>query len=194
MKKILAAFLTILALPLAWSYQLDSIAISDYEFRRFVRPQLRSISNEYQTLLFALNPELKDFKKTYSEFRDLTQISFKLKDACSKGGAACLRLLTDASQVLKEISKDFSQSSKPQFAPFSKRGAIYYDAKEKAHEEVIGVLLSVDNHLFLNSLTGKLPVRPKHSLRSSMPLLMNLPDLYSRPAMSAFKMSSILSG
>lgn len=157
MKKILAVLSLIFTISGALAYQQENIAISDYEFRRYVRPQLKSISNEYQTLFFALNPELKDFKSTYSYFRDLSEVALEMKDSCKESGPGCLRLAQSANKLLGQILKDFSKSPTPELAPFSKRGAVYSDAKEKVQKELMGALLSLDNHLFLRSLTGEFP-------------------------------------
>lgn len=53
------------------AYTLDQISLSDYEYRRYVRPQLKSISTDYQTLVFLLNPHLEKFKESYRIIRDI---------------------------------------------------------------------------------------------------------------------------
>ncbi len=47
---------------LSFAYTQKDINLSDYGFNRYVRPNLISISQDYQTLMVMMNPELKHFK------------------------------------------------------------------------------------------------------------------------------------
>lgn len=93
---------------LAHSYTLDQISLSDYEFRRYVRPQLRSISQDYQTLLFALNPELKAFKNSFSSVRSLFILKNDLMQNCDENfiNPKCLDVITEMNSLTKKLIQE----------------------------------------------------------------------------------------
>jgi hypothetical protein len=62
---------TVILGNLAWGYTLEQISLSNYEYRRYVRPQLKSISTDYQTLFFLINPHLKVFKESYRVIKEI---------------------------------------------------------------------------------------------------------------------------
>lgn len=66
------------------SYERKHINLSSHGFTRYVRPQLLSITHDYQTLLMALNPELKGLKMFQSIFKSLNSDSKKITALCSK--------------------------------------------------------------------------------------------------------------
>tara|TARA_B100001971_G_scaffold61895_1_gene56893 strand:+ start:94810 stop:95610 length:801 start_codon:yes stop_codon:yes gene_type:complete len=90
---------------IAHSYTLEQISLSDYEFRRYVRPQLRSISQDYQTLLFALNPHLKDFKGSFNSVRKLFILKNDLQTNCDENfiNPKCYQVIEEMSSITKDL-------------------------------------------------------------------------------------------
>lgn len=66
----------------SYAYPPHSLDMTEYEYRRYVRPQLKSILQDYQTLLLLLNPELKPIKKTFTDSKTLLKKDMQLKDNC----------------------------------------------------------------------------------------------------------------
>lgn len=62
-----------------WAYGPKDINLSDYEFNRYVRPQLISITQDYYTLIISLNPELKPYKQVSKNLYSLYLSSKELK-------------------------------------------------------------------------------------------------------------------
>ena len=53
------------------AYTAKNINLTDYEFIRYVRPQLNSITQDYQTLLGLLNPEQKRYQPAFSNHKKI---------------------------------------------------------------------------------------------------------------------------
>lgn len=98
MKTFIFIIVTITSLNL-FAYPSHSLDMTDYEYRRYVRPQLKSILQDYQSLLLLLNPELKPLKKTFSDTKELLKKNTLLKDNCT--GIQVKSCVED----LKEIQK-----------------------------------------------------------------------------------------
>ena len=76
------------------SYRLKNIKLTDYEFSRYIKPQLNSISQEYYNLLSLLNPEFKNVKGTFYLSRDIYKLSLSLSKVCSnKNNPSCISLI-----------------------------------------------------------------------------------------------------
>ena len=90
------------------AYTSDQISLSDYEFRRYVRPQLRSISQDYQTLLFSLNPQLKSFKYSYNLVKRLFVLRNDLTSECEENfiNEKCYEVIEEMNKNLISLIDD----------------------------------------------------------------------------------------
>ena len=92
----------------SFAYPPNSMDMTEYEYRRYVRPQLKSILQDYQTLLLLLNPEFKPIKKSFSDIKSLLKLKLELKDNCSgsqvKSCIIQLKKVQDIISALKKIS------------------------------------------------------------------------------------------
>lgn len=90
----------------ALAYSPKDLDVTAYEYSRYVRPQLRSIVQDYKTLLFVLNPDLKPLKESFSINRKLIQMEYSLKDKCYiREGSTCFSDLEKISELLKNLKK-----------------------------------------------------------------------------------------
>ncbi|MFT6632155.1 MAG: hypothetical protein ACJAS4_002117 [Bacteriovoracaceae bacterium] len=64
----------------AHAYGPQDIKLSNYEFNRYVRPQLISITQDFQTLVISLNPELKSLKPITKILSNIKTRSQKLNN------------------------------------------------------------------------------------------------------------------
>lgn len=154
MKIILVAIFSLFSV--CHAYETENIAISDYEFRRYVRPQLKSISNEFQTLIFALNPELKDFKNIYTNIRSINRINQKIRRECKVSTKACSPELEKIEKELLKIVKGFAQAKLPESKDL---GALmsWQHSKELLNQEALRLSQTTQNLLFQKEITGSLP-------------------------------------
>lgn len=115
--KLILAFLFSVS---AFAYSPDQVKFSDLEYNRYIRPQLRSILFDYQTLLFTQNPHLQDFKSLVSSSRDLLEKLEMINRACVKISEDCVELTKDVEKNLHAILKA-NQSAKVELpAPYVK--------------------------------------------------------------------------
>ncbi len=56
-----------------WAYGPKDIKLSNYEFKRYIRPQLISITQDYKNIIISMNPELKKFKPIFEELNLLQE-------------------------------------------------------------------------------------------------------------------------
>ena len=99
---------TMLFSSFSLAYTSDQISLSDYEFRRYVRPQLRSISQDYQTLLFSLNPQLKSFKNSYNLVKRLFVLRNDLTSECEENfiNEKCYEVIEEMNKNLISLIDD----------------------------------------------------------------------------------------
>lgn len=92
------------------AYPPKVLDMTEHEYRRYVRPQFKSILQDYETLLLLLNPELKPLKKSFSDIKTLIRMQIKLKDNCMDSQIkSCLMKLKEIENVLSSL-KENSQS------------------------------------------------------------------------------------
>lgn len=90
----------------SFAYPPKSMDMTEYEYRRYVRPQLKSILQDYQTLLLLLNPEFKPIKKSFSDMKLLLKLKLELKDNCSGGQVkSCIIQLQKAQDIIASLKK-----------------------------------------------------------------------------------------
>ena len=156
MKIILALVFTILST--ASAYQLDNIAISEFEFRRYVKPQLKSITNEFQTLLFALNPELKSYKNSYNLFREVNSINQKFRSDCSNKGEHCIDDLVKLEKILRRTLDELKPAGELTNSADPQTWLTYQHSKEYIYQGVFQAILKAQNMLFQNQIVGNLGI------------------------------------
>lgn len=88
-----------------WCYAPKDIRLSDFEFSRYVRPQLISISQDYSTLITSLNIKLKPFKRSNQEIREIHELGLDLKSLDSE---KVLKSLKSMNEKLEKLITDFS--------------------------------------------------------------------------------------
>lgn len=88
---------------LSFAYTAQNIKLNNYKFSRWVRPQLKSITLDYQTLLIILNPEFKDYKPAFSSISRLKLNSYRVGSACKN---------SHMQNCLKEIEKSLELTNK----------------------------------------------------------------------------------
>lgn len=95
-------FLILLLTPaITFGYKLKDQDLTQYEYVRYVRPQLKSIIQDYKTLVILLNDDLKDFKANINSFRSLIDLSSSFENLCKTMESQ------NCSDSLKEIHKEF---------------------------------------------------------------------------------------
>lgn len=73
----------LLFLPyLTYAYDIKGQDLTQYEYIRYVRPQLKSIIQDYKSLVILLNDDLLDFKANINSFRSLIDSTAKLEREC----------------------------------------------------------------------------------------------------------------
>ncbi len=149
--------LVIILLNCAWTmaYLPDQIAISDYEFRRYVRPQLKSIANDFQTLFFSLNPPLASLKSSYSEFRKINtlnqQIRIDCKDNKLEGG--CLDQVKSLEKSLLSVSKTLSSIKEINTESVDSK-LFFANSKEMIEQSLTRNILRIQNLDYKGQLIG----------------------------------------
>ena len=88
-----------------WAYAPKDIKLSDFEFSRYVRPQLISISQDYTTLITSLNPKLKPFKPSNQEIRKVHELGLELK---SRDPEKVFKNLKSMNSKLEKLIAEFS--------------------------------------------------------------------------------------
>ena len=84
MKRTLSLIIFICYSPLLQAYSTKDIALTSYEFNRYVKPQLISITQDYQSLIIQINPELSELKPMFNTYRNLIEESLRLEKYCLK--------------------------------------------------------------------------------------------------------------
>lgn len=149
-------YLFLLLFPLTtFAYMQKDINISDYEFNRYIKPQFKSILQDYQTLLFIINPELKPLKDSFTIKRNIEEATFNLKDTCYiKGADNCF---SDIEELIDLITKfKIASYEKIDFASIKN---LTLDEKLNAQNKFINLyqqMTSTQNDLENFLLEGKL--------------------------------------
>lgn len=103
----------------AWAYPPHALDMTDYEYRRYVRPQLKSILQDTHTLLFLLNPEFKPYKSALSDTKKIIKHHLELRDNCAKHQVdQCvldIKRLKEELSILNTSTKDPLDLSKKEY-------------------------------------------------------------------------------
>lgn len=90
----------------AIAYIPEQIKFSDLEYNRYIKPQLRSILFDYQTLIFTQNAHLQNFKSLFSNSRSLLDELERMERACTQINEDCISILRIIEKNLKSLFKD----------------------------------------------------------------------------------------
>lgn len=147
--------LNLVFLALAHAYKPKDISLSDFEFRRYVRPQLKSITNEFQTLMFALNPDLSDYKSVYSNFKDLSARNQKIRKDCafSSLGQSCSEELRKIEKILSTALSSLDSADKL-IAGDTETKLAFQHSRQLLSQKAFQALLKTQSMLFYSRLTG----------------------------------------
>ncbi len=87
-----------------FAYTAKEIDITNYEFNRYVKPQLKSITQGYKSLLVGLTPQLKDVSSLLNIKTDLYKLEFRLPKKCFvKQANNCNQALDQLESRLEDI-------------------------------------------------------------------------------------------
>lgn len=90
----------------AFAYIPDQVKFSDLEYNRYIKPQLRSILFDYQTLIFTQNTHLQNFKSLFSNSRELLDELERMERACPLINEDCISLLKSIEKNLRALFQD----------------------------------------------------------------------------------------
>lgn len=95
---------------LSYSYTKKDIDITNYEFTRYIKPQLKSITLDYKTLLIGLTPEIKNISNAFKfEYNILDTLNALPSNCINQVGERCkLKLHTLKKNIIsmqKELKK-----------------------------------------------------------------------------------------
>lgn len=178
-KKVLSMFLKSLMFLLfalsCWAYPPQALDMTEYEYRRYVRPQLKSLIQDTYNLLFLLNPEFKEIKSAFGETKKLTRLHHELKDNCPKENIdSCMLNIKDIKEVLKRLSKATN-------TPVNLKDKKYLNIDEKIsaqknytvfRNQIIKTFVEVDN-ILLKSVIKKSPNTYLKTLKHEINLTLN---------------------
>lgn len=100
-----ALFFTLFFSLNSLAYTQKDVTLSTGEFNRYIKPQLRNISQDYYTLLSLLNPELKNIKSIFYKYNTIKKETMGIVEKCNhKKSVSCQdslsRIIRDMSSIL----------------------------------------------------------------------------------------------
>lgn len=88
----------------AIAYSSKNIKLTQNEYTRWVKPQLKNISQDYQTLLTLLNPNLKNVKENFALFKALRDKSEYFISSCATPGKIeCTQVVNEYISILGRV-------------------------------------------------------------------------------------------
>lgn len=84
MNKVISFIAILLFSFTGYSYSVKDLNLSSFEFRRYLRPQLINIINDYYTILTIYNKKAETLKAANSQFQKLYNGINRLPLKCSK--------------------------------------------------------------------------------------------------------------
>ncbi len=157
----------------AWSYAPKDINLSTFEFNRYVKPQLISISQDYQTLVIALNPELKAFKPVAKKLQNIKEKSLSLNLKSSNKDLIIQKynyLLSELNSIIKLSAKKPILHDKKYFSADELHMSFKYFNAFRASLLNIYQLIENDYSLYK---AGIKQIRSGHVLGNKINLLQN---------------------
>lgn len=152
--------LQLLISTMAFAYKAEQISISDHEFRRYIRPQLKSITNEFKSLIFGLNPELEPYRTVFQEFKSINNANQKFRMECLETKTGCESGLENLNKRLEKALSLLNQASNPSSKNFNSISQFetkltHQHSREMLFQKCLGLVLKSQNILFHRKLTGK---------------------------------------
>jgi hemerythrin-like domain-containing protein len=121
-KSLLTAWV-IFPISFTYGYALKDIDLSPFEFNRYVKPQLISITQDYQSLYLQLNPEMVKLKPLFNSYRELIQESISIRDNCmqktfeSECERGLGRMMKQLNRAIMVSNQDISLVHKIHYGP-----------------------------------------------------------------------------
>lgn len=110
-------FFFFLLTSFSYAYERKDIHLSEYEYTRYIQPQLISISQDYKNLFLALNPELKVFKSFYDNLGKVQKLIQELEYKNKKTLYSQLpELREELYSLLKELDHSHFDPKKQNFS------------------------------------------------------------------------------
>jgi hypothetical protein len=168
----------------ASSYTKKDISLGNYEFNRYIRPQLNSITQDYYTLLMLLNPELKNIKSSYYKYKHLHSLAITMTRKCSiKSNLDCIKnieeILDDLSSILNLNLKSIKLSDKKHINGQDILTAYTLDQKYKEH--LFQTIFNIKDYLFFYRANMIQP----HRVEEIQDLLIESINLFNLSALQA---------
>ncbi|MBC74499.1 MAG: hypothetical protein CME64_00630 [Halobacteriovoraceae bacterium] len=140
---------------LASGYLPEQVSITDYEFRRYVKPQLKSISNDFQTLFFSLNSALAPLKSSYSEFRKINKLNQQIRTDCQSNEleGTCLEQVRALEKSLLSVSKTMSSIKEIDSKSVDAK-LVFSNSKEMLEQSLARNIIRIQNLSFKSELTS----------------------------------------
>jgi len=145
-------------------YTYKNIDITNFEYRRYVKPQLKNIVNDYKTLLISITPILKPLDKSFKIKMNLYKIESKTPKECYKReGENCKKIFDDLSVDLNKLTtiiSNFVDGSR------QKEVSISDQLKSQHTKEILKLqLIQLRDHLHQIKLELKFNLSPTISTR-----------------------------
>lgn len=162
------------------AYAPEDLSVTQFEFNRYVKPQLKSIVQDYKTLIFILNPELKVMKESFLLKNKLTKLVFTVKDKCFiTKEDKCFSKIEEISIILKDLKK--SSYSK---VDFNKIEHLTIDEKIRAqnqlsalNQEITKTETEIDNFIMEAKLLSPKFIKTKN-IKNQMNNIVTIFDLF----------------
>jgi hypothetical protein len=155
-------FIFTISIP-AWCYTSKDMDLTDYEFRRYVRPQLRSILQDYKSLIIILNDNLSPFKEDIGLFRSLIGQASKIQTKCKNlNNEYCFEYYE---KIHKQYIKLLKNIEKQQ-VPLSEKDKIdrqifAWNMLENVKQELFNSFFRLDAGLLEYQIKGQINMFPK---------------------------------
>jgi hypothetical protein len=89
------------------AYPRKSIELTDYKYNQYVRPQFKSLLQDYHALLLTLNPEFRIFKISFSQTKELLKYQIELPNQCNLTETQkCVQNLQRIKALLVELKNE----------------------------------------------------------------------------------------
>lgn len=99
----------------AGAYSQKDIKLTQAEYIRWVKPQLSSITQDYQTLLGLLNPHITNLKTRFSIFKDISEKKRSFENFCQQAkNEKCIEVINVLARKIGELIKLSEKSELPE--------------------------------------------------------------------------------
>ena len=137
------------------AYTPKDIILSKAEFQRYIKPQLRSITNDYYQLLSILNPEIKNMKTTAALFKKLRLNATDSVELCKtkKNEKCSLKLKEVIENIQGILNKNPEQPALSEKEYLNSRNLLKgYKSFQTFHGHTFELKSQINNILYLYTL------------------------------------------